>query len=428
MSENFLHFIWKTQKLAANNIFTTKGVQVLVHKPGTHNLKEGPDFFNALLEIDGQQWAGNVEIHLMASDWYAHGHEQDMNYDNVVLHVVWEEDTPVFRSDGSEIPTVELKHIVDNRLLRHYQSLFTHFGKRFINCENDLRIVDHSVLQHWEEQLFFERLEGKSKRIFELLKASKNDWEKVLFCLLMKNFGLNTNGNAFLNAALAIDFTIIRKLQHNPLQLEALLMGSVGLLQKGDDDDLYYTQLQKEFEFLCKKFTLRDLKFLERPKFYGLRPNNFPTIRLAQLAQLYFRQHVLFQEVIHSRDRVSFYRLFQVAAGTYWDNHYVFGKESKSYKKRLNKKFIDLIISNTVIPLKYCYGEKTGSTNVQALRALMLEIPTEHNVIINKFKQAGWPTGTALQSQAKLHLHTNYCAKQKCLQCSVGTFLLGRNL
>ncbi|MEM8508971.1 MAG: DUF2851 family protein [Bacteroidota bacterium] len=428
MSENFLHFIWKTHKLPTNNIFTTNGEQVLVLQPGLHNIKEGPDFFNALLEIDGQQWAGNVEIHLKTSDWYAHGHEQDVNYDNVVLHVVWEEDTPVFRKDGSEIPTVELKHIVSAKLLKGYQSLFTHFGKAFINCENDLQKVDPSILQDWEERLFFERLEEKSIQIFELLQVSKNDWEKVLFCMLMKNFGLNTNGLVFLKAAMTIDFSIIRKLQYNPILLEALLLGSVGLLSSSDDDDLYRARLQREFDFLRKKFNLSRLKFLERPKFYGIRPHNFPTIRLAQLAQLYSGRHGLFQEVINVKNRTSYYRLFEVVAGKYWDNHYVFGKVSKSHKKRLNKRFIDLIITNTVIPLRFCYAKKTGNGLEDTLVTTMLNIPKERNVVIDRFEHAGWSTTNALQSQSKLQLHANYCTKQKCLQCSVGTFLLGRNL
>ncbi|MEM1340134.1 MAG: DUF2851 family protein [Bacteroidota bacterium] len=428
MSENFLHFIWKTHKLPTNNIFTTNGEQVLILQPGLHNIKEGPDFFNALLEIDGQQWAGNVEIHLKTSDWYAHGHEQDVNYDNVVLHVVWEEDTPVFRKDGSEIPTVELKHIVSAKLLKGYQSLFTHFGKAFINCENDLQKVDPSILQDWEERLFFERLEEKSIQIFELLQVSKNDWEKVLFCMLMKNFGLNTNGLVFLKAAMTIDFSIIRKLQHNPILLEALLLGSVGLLSSSDDDDLYRARLQREFDFLRKKFNLSRLKFLERPKFYGIRPHNFPTIRLAQLAQLYSGRRGLFQEVINVKNRTSYYRLFEVVAGKYWDNHYVFGKVSKSHKKRLNKRFIDLIITNTVIPLRFCYAKKTGNGLEDTLVTTMLNIPKERNVVIDRFEHAGWSTTNALQSQSKLQLHANYCTKQKCLQCSVGTFLLGRNL
>ncbi len=428
MSENFLHFIWKTHKLPNKGIFTTKGEQVTIVKSGMHNTLEGPDFFNSLLEINGQRWAGNVEMHLRSSDWYAHGHEQDENYNNVLLHVVWEEDTPVFRKDGSEIPTVELRHFVSADLLNDYQSLFNHFGKQFINCENDLETVDAFVLNHWEERLFFERLEEKSKLVFELLRTSKNDWEKVLFCLLMKNFGLNTNGPVFLKAALALDFSIIRKIQHNPLQLEALLLGSVGLLKKGEEEDIYRSQLQNEFEFLCKKFDLNALKLLERPKFYGLRPHNFPTIRLAQLAQLYSKQHGLFQKIINAKDRNTYYDTFQVAAGAYWDSHYVFGKASKGVKKKLNKKFIDLIISNTLVPLKFCYGKKVGKDMRETIVATMRELPDERNTILDKFQKLGWETNCALQSQAKLHLHAHYCTKQRCLQCSVGTFLLGRNL
>ncbi len=366
-------------------------------------------------------------MHLKSSDWYAHGHERDPNYDNVILHAVWEDNVAVFRKDGSEVPTLELQHLIPQQLLEDYRSLFGYAGKKFINCEKDLEVVDAFLLDNWLERLFFERLQEKSRLIFELLEASRNDWEKVLFCLLMKNFGLNTNGAFFLRVALAVDFSVVRKIQQNPLHLEALLFGMVGLLQ-GKNYDAYFSKLKTEFQFLSQKFDLDQTRIMEKPKFHGLRPRNFPTIRLAQIAQLYAENQNLFQKIIETNTVDAYYKLFQVSAGNYWDNHYVFGKESKGSKKKLSKKFIDLLVINTIVPLQFCYGKKTGRVMDEDIIALMMKTGSENNTIIQRFREVGWDTKNALQSQAKLHLHTHYCIKNRCLECAVGTHLLSGNL
>ena len=238
MQEDFLHYIWQYKKLDVLHLKTTQNEPLDVISVGQYNLNSGPDFFNAQLKIGGQQWAGNVEIHIKSSDWFIHNHEQDSAYDNVILHVVWEYDTEVYRKDNTEIPTLELQNYIDKQLLENYEKLYSKQNK-WINCENQFAEIDLFVVDHWLERLFFERLERKSNVIQELLSNSKNDWEAVLFKMLAKTFGLKVNGEAFFSLVQSVDFSIIRKTQSRQEQLEALLFGQAGLLEH-DLQDPYY--------------------------------------------------------------------------------------------------------------------------------------------------------------------------------------------
>lgn len=425
MREDLLYFIWKHNKLPADNLCTGNGEAISISSPGMQNRLAGPDFFNARVEIDGQLWAGNVEMHLKSSDWYVHHHETDENYNNVILHVVWEDDITVFRKDGSQIPTLEVKRYVSDKLLNGYQNLMDNSRINFINCEKDLKDVDSFLIDNWLQRLFVERLENKSTLIFELLENSKNDWEAVMFILLAKNFGSKVNGPDFLDRARQLNFSIIRKTVNEPLQLEALLFGSFGLLYVEECSDSYYLQLQQEYNYLIHKFGLDEPS--SKPDFYGLRPMNFPTIRVSQLVNLYRENHNLFSRLMELNSLESIYQILEVRAGPYWEDHYTFGKLSKRTPKKLSKKFIDLIIINTLIPLKFCYAKHTGRDWNDGLISLMSELGGENNSIINNFKDIGFTAQNALESQAKLELYTNYCVKNKCMQCTIGTQLLNRN-
>ena len=257
LKEDLLHFIWKYKKLQLEDLVTSKNEPVRIEEVGTHNHFAGPDFFNAKISVDNQLWAGNVEIHIKSSDWYVHNHEKDPNYDNVILHVVWEDDMEVFRNDNSEIPTLELKRFIAPGILKSYQNLFDKKNKSFINCESGIGQIDSFAMENWLERLYFERLERKSVEIETLLKQSKNDWEQVLFSSLVKNFGLKINGEAFQSLAQAIDFSIVRKLRNDSLQLESLFFGMSNLLDSKEIVDEYYLKLQNEFHFLKLKNQLR---------------------------------------------------------------------------------------------------------------------------------------------------------------------------
>jgi len=424
MQEDFLHYIWKLKKFETLNLQTTKGEQVVIQNVGTHNYHTGPDFFNAQLIIAGQLWAGNVEIHIKSSDWYVHNHEVDPNYDNVILHVVWEHDTPVFRKDNSEIPTIQLKNYVSQVALNNYAKLFNS-KLTWINCENTIANVNPFFVTNWLERLFFERLESKAKAIEAILKASNNNWEAVLFKLLAKNFGLKVNGDAFFSLANSFDFSVVRKQQSNLQSLEALFFGQANMLED-DIQEAYYIALQKDYAFLKQKFKI-DNTSVSPFQFFRLRPPNFPTIRLSQLANVYHMHHNLFSKVIASDNVADIYKLFSVSTSPFWESHYTFDKVSSARKKHITKSFVDLLLINTIIPLKFCYAKQQGKSIEEEIVNLMQQLKPEKNGIVDKFASLKVVSESALESQAIIQLKNLYCDKNRCLKCAIGNTILAQN-
>ena len=424
VKEDLLHFIWKYKKLQLATLVTSEGGAVIIHETGSHNHLSGPDFFNAKVEIDEQLWAGNVEIHVKSSDWYSHNHEQDANYDNVILHVVWEDNGAVFRSDNSLIPTLVLKNFVSEDVLNAYQELFDARKKSFINCERDISQIEDFVIRNWLDRMYLERLERKSDELSKLLKRSKNDWDHVLFTMLLKNFGLNINGEAFLSLAQALDFSVVRKLHFNLFELESVLFGMSHLLDDDKLSDSYYTRLRKEYRYQKNKFDLQDEGVL-KSKFFKLRPSNFPTVRLAQLAGVYVKEQNLFNKIINAPRLQDLYAIFDAAASPYWENHFNFGTISKKSAKRLTNKFIDLLIVNTIIPLKFCYARHHGKAIDNEIMDLCAQIKVENNSVVSKFKKVGVKIENVQHSQAVLQLHKGYCTMNRCLDCAIGSKLLG---
>ncbi|MBP0905096.1 DUF2851 family protein [Mariniflexile gromovii] len=421
MQEDFLHYTWKHKKMELNKLKTAQGDAVLLTSVGQHNFNSGPDFFNAQLKIGNQLWAGNVEIHVKSSDWFLHSHEQDKAYDNVILHVVWEHDTDVFRSDNTPIPTLQLKDFTNIDVLNNYEKLFSKNGK-WINCENDFASVENFVLNNWLERLYFERLERKQETIQNLLKDTKNDWEAVFFIMLAKNFGLKVNGEPFYSMAKSIDFSVVRKSQSSLTSLEALFFGQSGMLE--DDLEIsYYLELQKEYQFLKQKFKLENNNVMPL-QFFRLRPPNFPTIRLSQLASLYFEHKTLFSKLMEAKTLEDFYKVFKVSASTFWNSHYTFQKTSKTSSKILTKSFIDLLLINTVLPLKFSYGKEKGQELDSEILNIAADIASEKNSVVDAFNNMKKVSNTSLQSQALIQLKTEYCSKNKCLQCAIGNSLI----
>lgn len=423
MREDLLHFIWKYRKLRLTVLYSSSNESVTIVDSGMHNHLSGPDFFNAKINIDGQLWAGNVEIHINSSDWYLHQHEKDANYDSVILHVVWSDDSSVFRKDGSEIPTLELKEYIAEDLLRSYQNLFDKKQKNFINCEKGIDKTDVFLIKNWLERMYFDRLESKSAFIFELLENSKNDWEQVLFIVLLKNFGLKINGEAFLSLSNHLDFSTVRKLQLEGQQLESVFFGMSHLLDDETIVDAYYQQLKKEYHYLKSKFSLSDIGVM-KPEFFKLRPPNFPTIRLSQFANLYGVHQNIFDKIISANSLKELYLLFDVSASTYWNDHFTFGKPSKKRAKKLTKPFIDLLIINTILPLKFCHAKYFGNDVNENIVQIITKIGSEKNSIISNFKKHSVVSANAKESQALIQLYNNYCTKNKCLDCAIGSSLL----
>lgn len=420
MKEDFLHYLWKFKNFNTSDLKTTASELITIIHVGHYLEQAGPDFFNAQIIIGNQRWAGSVEIHLKSSDWYVHHHEQDLAYENVILHVVWKHDIDVFRKDNSVIPVLELSNYVALKTVVNYQSLRS--AKSWIYCENQLADFDEFVLKNWQERLYFERLERKSKPILDLLVQTNSDWESVLFSLLAKNFGLNTNGEQFLKIVSALPFSVIRKESFELENIEALFFGNAGLLDY-DKEDSYFKDLKFRYYYLLQKHQL-EKPVLAPIQFFKHRPDNFPTIRLSQLAVLYHSHHNLFSKIIELNSVEAIYKLFKISTTSYWLNHYLFDKVSPKKKKMISKSFIDLLILNTIIPIRFAYAQSQGKENSDYWIQILYEIAPEKNAVVDKFKSFGIVANNAFETQSLLQLKNEYCNKSKCMSCAIGIELI----
>ncbi len=421
MKEAFLHYLWQYQLFDKSDLKTSKGELLKVLHPGYIDAdRSGPDFTEAKIQIRDTTWAGAVEIHLRASDWFLHAHETDEAYDNVILHVVWEDDIDVFRSNNTPVLSLSLKGRVPRKLLDNYQNLNAK-NKHFIACENVFPELDHFSWTYFKESLFIERLQEKSKPIFELLEKTNQDWESVLYVLLAKNFGLSKNARAFQNMAKQLNFSVIQKERYDVKHLEALLMGQSGLLND-PKEDAYFKELLDIYTYQKHKYQLKQP--ISELQFFRLRPPNFPTVRLAQLAALFSRHDRLFELLIQAKTRRDYLEIFNLKVGEYWQTHYVFDKKSKKSSKGLSASFVDLLLINLIIPLKFSYGRYLGKEVAEYLFEFMRSVKAEKNKIIENYSNLGVKPENAFDTQALLQLYKNYCKPQKCLACIIGNRVL----
>ena len=419
MKEDFLHYLWKYKKVPLSCQLST-GESLEIMSFGQYNTLSGADFFNANLLIGGQQWAGNVEMHLKSSHWYAHGHQQDPAYRNVILHVVWEHDIEVFDANNQPIPTLELKNVIAPELLSRYQ---TSLGApyEFIPCEKDYKSTPEMILLSWNERLFVERLEEKSAFIAEVWQEAQWDWEKVLFLLLLKYFGGVVNGEAFLEIGRQLDFSIIRKECSHPLHLEALFLGRANLLPE-EGEHTYIKDLQQHYAYLKQKYNLQDITTVIN--FRGLRPQSFPTIRLSQLAQVYEQRESLFSKTLEITDWHTLLALFKVGVSDFWETHYTFHKVSPKVKKPISATLLQLLLINVVIPIQYFYYKTLGKEITETLIKIIKGLPAERNGVVDAFQRLGAKVETAFDSQVLLQQHKQYCKDKRCLDCAIGVALL----
>jgi hypothetical protein len=421
MTEEFLYYIWQYKLFFKNDLCTTDRQEIAILKSGIHNKNSGPDFLNSQLKIEHQHWVGNIEMHVKSSDWYLHNHEEDANFDAVILHVVWEHDATIFMKNNQPMPTFEIKNFVDEKLLGNYNRLI-YSKQNWIPCEKQIHNVPDFLLDNWLERLYFERLEQKSIFIKEVLAQTNQDFEAVLFQLLAKNFGLKVNGDSFLQLAKSIDFSIVRKERFDEQKLTALFFGQAGFF----DDDIqneYFLSLKSEYAYLKHKYKLKSIS-KNNFQFFRMRPQNFPTIRIAQLAALFFTHQNLFSKLIGINKKEDFYKLFSFEIQEFWKTHYTFESESKKSAKKLSKSFIDLVLINTIVPLKFVYLQSRGDVEEASILQLVKQISSEKNSIINAFSELKIKSKNALESQALLELKNNYCTKKRCLHCAIGNNLL----
>lgn len=421
LPEEFLQYIWENKLFLSDKTKISTGEVVEIIDVGKRNTDSGPDFFNAKIKIDTTIWAGNIEIHKKSSDWKKHKHQTDKAYDNVILHVVEEDNSPVQRSNNKIIPTLLLKY--PEQLGINYKKLLT--AKTWIACQNQFHKINPVILQLGFNRLMIERLENKTDEILERLNKNNNDWNETFYQTLAKMFGFKVNAVPFELLAKSVPLQILGKHKSNLFQLEALLYGNSGLLNNQLLGDNYYLQLRNEYTFLYKKYQLKGIES-HLWKFMRLRPGNFPTIRISQLAALIHHSHALFSKIIEIENIEKLKDLFRVQASEYWNAHYNFNKPSKlNSKKELGENSINTLIINVVIPFLFVYGEKQNKHYLKNRALEFLEqLPPESNSIITNWGQLGIKSKCAFETQALLQLKNIYCEKKKCLNCQIGVKLV----
>jgi len=422
-TEDFIHYIWKFRLFDRENLQTTAGEGIEVFSAGLPNSDSGPDFHNARLRIGDTTWAGNVELHINSSDWHKHNHTNDNAYRNVILHVVYRDDEPVVLPDGRRLATLELKDRIPPELYSRYHNL-AYGNPQFIPCEGSLHAVDDITLRNWLTRVLVERLEKRSAAVTAALEKNRGDWEETFYQFLAAQFGFKTNSLPFELLAKSLPQLTLAKHKDNPLQIEALIFGQAGFLEEDLKDD-YPNKLKEEYSFLRKKYNLVPIE-KHLWKFMRMRPQNFPTIRLAQFAALIVKSNHLFSKVIEIKDVDSLRKLFnKLEINPYWETHYRFDAESKPSSKSLGESSVDILLLNTFVLFLFCYGKHNQQEYfINRSLKLLEKLPAEQNNIVTNFDSLGIKVNTAFDSQALLELKNNYCSYKKCLQCGVGNKIL----
>ncbi len=433
MNEDILSFIWRFQYFIAPDLQTDAGEKLRIRKAGQKNTNAGPDFSDSRVEIDGVEWIGCVEIHVKASDWFLHQHEHDQAYESVVLHVVWENDTPIRRRDGTLLPTLTLKGTVRLSVLERYSKLQDQ--KEGIPCSGIFHEVHELQKIAMLDRTLLERLERKSAQVLEMLQNNQYDWEEVSFQWLGQHFGFKLNDPAFLRLTQIVPLKIIQKHRSSLFQIEALLFGSAGLIpEKADIDlngnllfeDTYIAELRKEYRFLAAKYGLtgKQMEFREW-KFLRLRPAGFPTIRMAQFARLLNLQNGLFSAITNTENASGLHQLFHLKQSEYWTLHFQFQKKAKTKVPAMGKDATDLLIINAAVPLLVAYSKQRQQPELLD-RAIgwLSELAAENNRITREWEEVEMKVKTAADSQALIEWYHNYCMPRRCLECSVGAALL----
>lgn len=425
--EFLLHYVWKHRQLGTTILQTRDGEAVEVIDPGVHNLLHaGPDFFNAKVRIGGVLWAGNVEVHDRSSDWYRHHHHEDPAYNNVVLHVVSKADVEVQTCDGKRLPQLELQ--VPQTLQDNYQELLSE--ETYPPCYRVIPQLDMMTVHAWMSRLTVERLEQKCSRIRRYLEQTSGNWERCLFIALARSFGFSTNAQAFEQWAQTVDPQAIGKHRDDEFQVEAFFMGQAGLLDEAlvapECRDAYFLKLQSEYAFLRHKFGLTPVS-AALWKFGRLRPQNFPHVRIAQLAKLYTTRRANFSRLLESRTVPALHELFRVGVTDYWRTHYTFGMPGREGDKILQQSSLNLLIINTAVPVLFAYARDRMDEEMAELSFSLLEsLPPEKNYITRCWSRAGIAVESAADSQALIQLRTAYCDRKDCLRCRFGMEYLKR--
>ena len=420
MKEEFLQYLWQLGLFDLGQLETTEGAALTLLQRGQLNHNAGPDFLNAKIKIGPLIWKGNVEIHIRSGEWMDHKHHLDEAYNNVILHVVLEKDKEVYTQAGNRIPTLELKDRIPAGILGRYKALSASLLE--IPCQKQIPQLNRLRITHWLERLAITRLESKSKKILSIYEEMGKDWEKTLFHLFASYMVGKVNVDAAEQLARKVDMRILWKNKLFIQQMEAYLFGLSGLLPL-EAEEVYPSLLKKEYRFLSEKWKLQSMKAVNW-RFFRMRPSNFPTVRMAQLAQIYHKRGRWFPWVL-TADMEELRAAIRIRPSAYWKNHYLFNRKSEDAHTSVGEKqFLKLMI-NVIVPIRFTHAwfYKEEAQKSKALE-LLSSLPAENNQIIRKWKKNKIEPASALQSQALIELFTNWCAHRKCLECSFGAYFL----
>ncbi|MBB4080625.1 hypothetical protein GGR28_003260 [Lewinella aquimaris] len=426
MKEDFLHYLWRLARFDLRDLRTTEGEPITIQQFGTHNSNAGPDFDDARIQIGGLQWAGRVEMHLYSREWYDHGHDTDPAYDGVILHVVLEEDRPVYRTDGSRIPCLELRDRIPAGVRNSYWRLM--HNEYWVPCQTQLQYASDGIRTVWLQRILAERLTRRGEEFAALLQSCDRDWEEAFYRSVARAMGGKVNGEAMQMLATSLPLRIILRHKHSLLQLEALLFGQSGLLpDEADGEAAYLTQLRREYALLRVKHDLRPIPATAW-RFLRMRPNNFPTVRIAQLACLYYRSGQLFGKALAAANERELRNMFDVSLSNYWRTHYRFGTPADASDRRLGEQAVRSILINAVVPAYFTYGRLRSDQRYHDRSIELLEaLPPERNQVVKKWRELGWAAADAGESQALLELKKNYCDATRCTSCTIGCRIMGRS-
>ncbi|MDB5251949.1 MAG: hypothetical protein JWP27_1118 [Flaviaesturariibacter sp.] len=418
MTEKLLHFIWGFGYFNPSKLTTIAGEPVRIIRKGRLNANAGPDFLDAQVQIGTVTLAGSIELHLKTTDWDRHRHEGDPNYRNVILHVVYKHDQDLPHT----IPVVELQPRISTVLIGRYEALMQ--NSAVVACGKDIATVPGLVVTSWKERLLAERLTRKADLVFSFLDATNGHWEEAAWWLLARTFGMQVNTDAFESIARSIPVKLLARQRESLHQVEAVLFGQARLLTRPFAES-YPNLLRREYTHLQAKYRLKPV--FAPLKFMRMRPSNFPTVRLAQLAMLVHTSQHLLSKILDAGSLDEVTAWLGVTANDYWHYHYRFGEETAFQPKRLGADMIRTIVINTVAPLLFAYGlfHKKEAYGARALQWLDETAP-EHNAVTKGFEALGLSNKTAFDSQALLQLKKEYCDQKQCLSCAIGNAILGR--
>jgi hypothetical protein len=419
MREEFLHYVWLYKQYNQTNLKTHCGQSVEIIHPGVPNTNAGADFFNAKIKLNGTLWAGNIEVHKKASDWYGHQHHTDKKYDNVILHVVDSFDKETFSSSGESIPTL---------VLQYYSSVYERYDQfisngHWLRCSDKLHLVNKFELKLWFQRLVVERLESKEDMVVRVLESTKYDWDEAFYRLLFRGFGFGINGDVFERLAKSTPLKIILKYTDQVELIESLLLGQAGFLERAFDDE-YMVRMDKHYAFLKNKHHLIPLED-HLWRFLRIRPTNFPIIRISQLSHLLVKLKGCFGKMLNEEDLSKIEHFLSVGVSSYWELHYLPDKAAKKNKKKLGETSKKLLIINVLIPFLFAKARMFGSDKEEGrVFKWLSEILPEKNSIIDVWVENEIMPINAGDSQALIYLSNQYCKLKKCLQCRIGHQLL----